>query len=89
MRNSRKENQPTEYKICVKNHLNPHWEHWFEGMTITHREDGVTILSGEVVDQSALFGILEKIHTLNLTLISFQQVDSEDQELGDAKDENT
>ena len=40
-------------------------------------DEGVTILTGDVVDQSALYGLLEKIHSLNLSLISFQKVDSE------------
>ena len=72
--------KPTQYIIRIKNHLDSHWERWFEGMTITHAEDGVTILSGEVVDQSALFGLLERIHNLNLFLISFQKVDPEQHE---------
>ncbi len=62
----------TRYKICIKNHLDFQWESWFDGMTITHTNDGVTILSGDVVDQSALFGLLEKIRNLNLKLISVQ-----------------
>jgi hypothetical protein len=67
------ENQPTQYIIRIKNHLDSRWEHWFDGMTITHTGDGESILSGVVVDQSALLGLLEKIHDLNLTLISFQK----------------
>jgi hypothetical protein len=77
MGRDKKEDQPTKYIIHIRNHLDSHWEHWFEGMTITHNDEGVTILSGDVVDQSALFGLLEKIHNLNLSLISFQKVDSE------------
>ena len=75
MGSANQENRTTRYIIYVKNHLDSHWERWFEGMTITHADDGVMILSGDVVDQSALFGLLEKIHNLNLTLISFQKVD--------------
>jgi hypothetical protein len=77
MGSANKENQPTQYIIHIKNHLDSHCEHWFEGMTITYADDGVTILSGDVVDQSALYGLLEKIHNLNLSLISFQKVDPE------------
>ena len=77
MSSAKKENQPTKYIIRIKNHLDSHWERWFEGMTITHADDGVMILSGEVVDQSALLGLLERIHNLNLSLISFQKVDPE------------
>ncbi len=67
--------QPTKYIIRLKNHLDPLWEQWFEGLTIDHVEEGLTILSGDVVDQSALHGILEKIRNLNLTLISVQKVE--------------
>jgi hypothetical protein len=77
MDSEKKEYQPTKYIIRIKNHLDSHWEHWFDGMTITHTDEGVTILTGDVVDQSALYGLLEKINNLNLSLISFQKVDSE------------
>ncbi len=70
-----KELKPIKYIICFKNHLDTHWEHWFEGMSISHADNGVTVLSGEVADQSALHSLLEKIHNLNLTLISFQRID--------------
>lgn len=66
--------KPTKYMIRVKNHLDLHWEGWFEGMTIEHTEDGQTILTGEIIDQSALHGLLEKIRNLNLTLISVQKI---------------
>ncbi len=72
----KKEKQPTRYIIHVRNHLDSQWEHWFEGMAITHMDKEVTILTGEVTDQSALFGILEKIHSLNLTLLSLRRVDA-------------
>ncbi len=77
MVNSSKENQASKYIIRVKNHLDTNWERWFEGMTITHSGDGVTVLTGEVVDQAALHGLLEKIYNLNLSLISFQLVNSD------------
>ncbi len=76
MDNAKKENQPTIYSICIKNHLDSRWEHWFDGMAITHSDDGLTILTGEVADQAALHGIFEKIRSLNLTLISFQRVEN-------------
>ena len=88
MGSAKRENQPTRYIIHVKNHLDSRWEGWFEGMTITHADDGLMILSGEVVDQSALIGLLERIHNLNLCLISFQKVDLEKLEKGDFEHEN-
>ena len=78
MDNPKKVEKSSMYIIRIKNHLDSHWEKWFEGMTITNIDDGVTILSGEVVDQCALHGLLEKIRNLNLTLISVQKIDSEE-----------
>lgn len=79
MDNANKEAKSTHYIIQVKDHLGSHWEGWFDGMTITHAAGGETILSGEVVDQSALHGLLEKIRNLNLALISVQKVDADEQ----------
>lgn len=70
-----KEEKTTRYVIRVKGHLEARWEHWFEEMKITFTDEGVTILSGEVIDQSALHGLFEKIHDLNLTLLSVQKID--------------
>lgn len=63
------------YRIRVKNHLDTNWERWFDGFTITYQEDGVTTFTGEVVDQSALYGLLLKMQNLNLTLLSVQQIE--------------
>ncbi len=75
MINANKGFKSTKYIIRVKNHLDSHWERWFDGMVITHAQGGETILSGEVVDQSVLYGLLEKIRNLNLVLISVQRVE--------------
>ena len=77
MSGANQETEPTRYIIQVKNHLDSNWEQWFEGMTITHIDDGVTMLAGDVVDQSALYGLLEKLHNLNLNLILVQKVNLE------------
>jgi hypothetical protein len=74
------ESTKPKYIIRIKNHLNTHWEKWFDGMTITHSSEGETILEGYVIDQCALHGLLEKVRNLNLTLISVQQVVSEEKE---------
>ena len=63
-------NEHTEYHIKVKGHLDAHWQDWFDGLTITLTNDGHTILSGVIVDQSALHGMFKKINNLGLTLIS-------------------
>jgi hypothetical protein len=63
----------TAYEIVIQGHLDRRWAGWFEGMTLTHREDGTTCLYGPIVDQSALYGILSRMRDLNLELISVQQ----------------
>jgi hypothetical protein len=62
------------YEICVQGHLDLDWAEWFEGFTLTHRPDGVTVLVGPVPDQSALHGIIGKIRNLGLTLVSVNLV---------------
>jgi hypothetical protein len=62
------------YEIRLKGHLDAHWGNQFEDMTITLEEDGNTLLSGPVADQSALHGLLKKVRDLGLTLLSINQV---------------
>ncbi len=57
------------YEIRVEGHLAGHWSEWFEGLTICH-DRSETILTGALKDQAALYGVLCKIHDLNLALIS-------------------
>jgi hypothetical protein len=66
--------QPTIYQIKVKSHLGPDWTDWFEGLTITLEEDGDTLLTGPVVDQAALHGLLKKIRDLGIALVSVNRV---------------
>jgi hypothetical protein len=58
------------YEIRVKGHLDLSWSDWFDGMTIAHQDDGETLVSGMVVDQAALHGILRKVSDLGIPLIS-------------------
>ncbi|MBP7686430.1 MAG: hypothetical protein KA765_00905 [Thermoflexales bacterium] len=62
--------QPVVYQIRLKGQLGSQWTDWFEGLTITLEEDGHTLLSGPVVDQAALYGLLKKVRDLGLPLIS-------------------
>jgi hypothetical protein len=62
--------QPMVYQIRVKGHLGPRWTTWFRGMTITPEENGETLLTGPVVDQAALHGLLRKVRDLGMPLIS-------------------
>lgn len=69
-RSDEKRNQPRSYEIRLKGHLDSQWTDWLEGLTITLEEDGTTLLTGPVIDQAALHGLLKKIRDLGLTLIS-------------------
>jgi len=68
--------QPMIYQIRLKGHLGRQWMNWFDELTVTLEEDGNTLLSGPVVDQSALHGILKKIRDLGMPLLSVNVVDS-------------
>ncbi len=58
------------YEIKLRDYLDPCWSDWFEGMKLSHPEGDGTLLSGRLLDQAALHGLLERIRDLNLTLIS-------------------
>jgi len=62
--------KPVHYEIKVQGQLDAHWSDWFEGFSLEHGPGGSTLLSGPVLDGSALFGLLERVRDLGLTLIS-------------------
>jgi hypothetical protein len=66
---------PTLYRIRVKGHLDPEWSEWLDNMAITQEEEGTTTLSGPVVDQAALHGLLIKIRDLGLVLITVESIE--------------
>ena len=66
----------TVYEIRIKGQLDQHWSAWFDGMTVTHATNGDTVISGPVVDQAALHSLLNKVHSLNLTLVSALRVEA-------------
>jgi hypothetical protein len=74
MRNKFKQNtdpsKPTVYQIRIKGHLSSQWSDWFEGLTITLEDNGDTLLTGPVVDQAALHGLLKKVRDLGMPLVS-------------------
>jgi len=63
-------NQPMVYQIRIKGHLGPQWTEWFGDLTITLEDNGDTLLTGPVVDQAALHGLLRKVRDLGMPLIS-------------------
>jgi hypothetical protein len=68
------------YEIRVKGHLDGRWSEWFDGLVISNLKNGETVLSGEIVDQAALHGVLTKVRDLNLPLISISSVISDEKE---------
>ena len=59
-------------QICVQGHLDPIWQHRFEGLQIEHQDAGTTLLSGPLPDQAALHGVLLQITRLGLSLLSLE-----------------
>jgi hypothetical protein len=69
--------RPSNYEIRVEGHLADRWSDWFNGLAIRKEANGETQLSGALSDQAALFGVLNKIHALNLALISVNRLNSD------------
>jgi hypothetical protein len=63
------------YQIRVRGHLDSSWSEWFECLSITHEEEGTTVLTGPIADQPALHGLLVKIRDLGLPLLSVNCVE--------------
>ena len=66
--------QPLVYEIKIEGHLGTQWKDWFDGMTMNLDENGGTVLTGPVVDQSALHGLLKKVRDLGMPLISVNRI---------------
>lgn len=77
------QDRPATYQIVVQGRLDPSWSDWFNGLTISRAGElncaPATILTGPVVDQPALRGLLARIWDLNLILISVRRIDTGDE----------
>ena len=80
--------QPVLYQIRLKGHLGEHWAEWFEGMTITLADNGETLLTGYVVDQAALHGLLKQVRDLGMPLLSIERVKPEPDDAPDLDTSN-
>jgi hypothetical protein len=76
---------PTVYQIRIKGHLGYQWTDWFEDLTITLEDNGDTLLTGPVVDQAALFGVLRKVRDLGLPLLSVIGVEPDQADASDVE----
>ena len=70
-------NKPTGYQIRIGGQLGEPWTEWFDQMTLTQAANGDTLLTGPVVDQAALHGLLKKVRDLGLPLQSVTYLGSE------------
>jgi hypothetical protein len=68
--------QSNRYQIRVKGNLDPQWSDWFEGMAVKPDEDGTTLITGVVVDDAALHGLLKRVRDSGLRLLSVNQVEN-------------
>jgi hypothetical protein len=66
------------YEIRVIGHLDGSWSDWFDGLQITNLENGEAMLSGEIVDQAALHGMLNKVRDLGLPLVAVKSAGPSD-----------
>jgi hypothetical protein len=77
--NSFSNNTPAlgRYIIRVHGHLNDSLKDWLGGLTIDNLENGEAVLTGQVADQAALFGVLERLHRLGIPVLSFNPADNQ------------
>jgi hypothetical protein len=77
--------QPMVYQIRIKGHLGSQWTDWFEGLTITLEENGETLLTGPVVDDAALHGLLKNVRDLGMPLLAVNRVEPGQEDVADAE----
>lgn len=69
--------KPTHYQICVQGHIDPTWQDWLPGLTLTYTPQGETLLTGLLTDQAALQGMLTNLYNLGYPLLSVHSIDQE------------
>ncbi|GHO90936.1 hypothetical protein KSF_009840 [Reticulibacter mediterranei] len=67
----------TRYQIRVQGHIDPTWQDWLPGLTLTHTPKGETLLTGLLADQAALQGVLTNLYNLGYPLLSVNSIDQE------------
>ena len=78
-----KHNQHQCYEIRLKGQLEARWVKWFDGLAITLEENGDTLLTGPVIDQAALHGLLKKVRDLGMPLVSVNSVEPDTEEVSE------
>jgi hypothetical protein len=68
------------YEIRLTGHLDARWGAWFDGLTVSYETDGTTVISGQIVDQAALHGLLQRVRDLGLPLVSVSRIEPDQSE---------
>jgi hypothetical protein len=68
---------PERYRLRIRGHLGQAWSSWFDGLVISQQDDGTTTLTGPLVDQAALYGVLSRLRDIGVTLLAVEQLPSE------------
>jgi hypothetical protein len=77
--------KPMIYQIRIKGHLGREWTEWFGGLTLTDLDNGETLLTGPVVDQAALYGLLRKVRDIAMPLLAVNCVTPDQSDVSDTK----
>lgn len=78
--------QPMVYQIKIEGHLSHQWTDWFDGLAITLEDNGNTLITGPVIDQAALHGLLKKVRDLGTPLVSVNRVEPSRRDATDIKE---
>ena len=71
--------EATTYQIRIKGHLPGMWSEWFDGFAIENTVQGETQMTGEVIDQTALHSLLQRIRDMGITLIEVKRLEKEEE----------
>jgi hypothetical protein len=71
---------PAHYRIRIRGHVDPAWSTWFDRLTVSQADDGTSELTGHLVDQAALFGLLARLRDLGATLLLVEHLTAEPQQ---------
>ena len=82
------QDEPGRYEMRIRGHLDDRWAAWFEGLSITLEDNGDTLVTGPVVDQAALHGLLRKVRDVGMPLISVIRVEHGQADASDVKQSN-
>ena len=77
--------QSNFYQIRVKGHLDPQWSDWFEGMAVTPDDNESTLITGPVIDDAALHGLLKRVRDSGLRLLSVNQIEADQENKMESK----